>query len=426
MFDELVALFEQREIGRIVRRSGRLSFQYDEAWRTSQESFPLSLSMRLIAEEHGHTVIEAFLWGLLPDNEQVLDRWASRFHTSARNPFALIGYVGEDCAGAIQFVRPERLQRLRTESLDSEIEWLTDYEVGERLRILRQDHSAWRLQTDSAQFSLAGAQPKTALLFRNGRWGIPSGRTPSTHILKPPTGTWDGHAENEHFCLELAASLGLIASKSVVMRFDEEVAIVIERYDRFARGLQIMRRHQEDFCQALALPPSKKYQNEGGPSIRDGVELLRANSTRPQEDVGRFLDATIFNWLIGGSDAHAKNYALLLGFQPSVRLAPLYDIASILPYPKVQIQKVKMAMKIGGEYLLNRIGIRQWHKLANEVRVDEDELVQRLRTLAEEIPDHTSKLRKEVRKRGLAHPLIDRLADAITKRARACADLLET
>lgn len=424
MVDELVALFEQSEIGRIVRRAGRLSFRYDEAWRTSKESFPLSLSIRLIAEEHGHAVIEAFLWGLLPDNEQVLDRWASRFQTSARNPFVLIGYVGEDCAGAIQFIRPERLQRLRTESLESEITWLTDREVGERLRILRQDHSAWRLQSDSAQFSLAGAQPKTALLFRNGRWGIPSGRTASTHILKPPTGTWDGHAENEHFCLELAASLGLIASKSAVMRFDEEVAIVIERYDRFAKGSQIMRRHQEDFCQALGLPPTKKYQNQGGPSIRDGVELLRANSSRPPEDVKRFLDAIIFNWLIGGTDAHAKNYAILLGLQPSVRLAPLYDIASILPYPKVQIRKVKMAMKVGGEYLLDRIGPRHWRKLASEVRVDEDDLVQRLRTLAAEIPDHTSKLRKEVRERGLTHSLIDRLANAITKRARSCAELL--
>jgi serine/threonine-protein kinase HipA len=424
MAEQLVALFEQREIGRIIRSSGRLSFHYNETWRSSEESLPLSLSMRLTATEHSHAIIEAFLWGLLPDNEQVLDRWASRFHTSARNPFALISHVGEDCAGAIQFVRPERVQKLRTETQESEIEWLTEDQVGERLRILREDHSAWRLQSDAGQFSLAGAQPKTAFLFRNGRWGIPSGRTPSTHILKPPTGTWDGHAENEHFCLELAASLGLIASKSSVKRFGEEVAIVIERYDRYTKDSRILRRHQEDFCQTLGIPPTRKYQNDGGPSIREIVEVLRLESSRPADDVARFLDAVILNWLIAGSDAHAKNYAVLIGFERSVRLAPLYDVASILPYPKIQIQKVKMAMKIGGEYRLRMIGIRQWRKLAKEVRVDEDELVQRLRTLAAGIPDHTSKLRQEVRERGLNHPLIDRLAEAVTKRARSCADLL--
>lgn len=425
MAEELIALFEKRKVGRVILESGRLSFHYDEEWRSSElQSFPLSLSMPLIAAEHGHAPTHAFLWGLLPDNERVLDRWASRFHVSARNPFALIANVGEDCAGAVQFVRPERLQKLRNQIRESVV-WLTEEEVAERLIELRRDHSAWRLPGDTGQFSLAGAQPKTALLYRDGRWGIPSGRTPSTHILKPPLLEWKGHAENEHFCLELAATLGLVASKSSVRRFGDEVAIVIERYDRVSDGPRIERRHQEDTCQALAIPPTRKYENDGGPSIRDIVGLVRAQGSHPREDVGRFLDAVMFNWLIAGTDAHAKNYSVLMSFERSVRLAPLYDVASILPYPGVQIPKLKMPMKIGGEYRLRQIGIRQWRKLANEVRVDEDELVQRLRTLAEEIPDHTSKLRSEVRDHGLAHPLIDRLADAITKRARSCAELLK-
>ena len=54
--------------------------------------------------------IEAFLWGLLPDNAAVSDRWARKFQCSARNPFALISHVGEDCAGAVQFVRLERVE----------------------------------------------------------------------------------------------------------------------------------------------------------------------------------------------------------------------------------------------------------------------------------------------------------------------------
>jgi serine/threonine-protein kinase HipA len=157
--------------------------------------------MPLTRSEHGHERIEPFLWGLLPDNEAVLGKWAQRFHVSARDAFGLLSGVGEDCAGAVQFIRPERLREI-TNSREGKVEWLTEREVAERLRHLREDHSAWRSPSDTGQFSLAGAQPKTALLFDGERWGVPSGRTPTTHILKPPTGEWDGHAENEHMCLE--------------------------------------------------------------------------------------------------------------------------------------------------------------------------------------------------------------------------------
>ena len=138
------------------------------------------------------------LWGLLPDNDRVLQSWGRQFHVSPRNVFRLIANVGEDCAGAVQFVSPERLETLRGEPTAKEVAWLTEDDVAERLSALRADDSAWRAERDTGR-SLAGAQPKTALLFERKRWGVPSGRTPTTHILKPPTGDWDGHAENEHF-----------------------------------------------------------------------------------------------------------------------------------------------------------------------------------------------------------------------------------
>jgi serine/threonine-protein kinase HipA len=141
--------------------------------------------MPLAAEEHGPAVVQAFLWGLLPDNERVLDRWAKKFQVSARNVFALISHVGEDCAGAIQFVTPDRQEALKS-GKDDKVEWLDEAAVAKRLQALREDHAAWRLPRDTGQFSLAGAQPKTALLLQKDRWGIPSGRIPTTHILKPP------------------------------------------------------------------------------------------------------------------------------------------------------------------------------------------------------------------------------------------------
>lgn len=201
MSAELVTLLNGHEVGRITRDGrGRLTFVYAQDWRQARGAYPLSLSMPLAAAEHGPKPFEAFLWGLLPDNAAVLDRWARRFQVSARNPFALMSHVGEDCAGAVQFVRPERLEDVVGQG-PSEMDWLDEAGVAARLRALRADHAAWRIPQDTGQFSLAGAQPKTALLYENGRWGVPSGRTPTTHILKPLTGEFDGHAENEHVCM---------------------------------------------------------------------------------------------------------------------------------------------------------------------------------------------------------------------------------
>ena len=424
MTEQLIALLGGRQAGRIHRhKRGRLTFTYDDAWRKSEDAYPLSLSMPLAAAEHSPDVVEAFLWGLLPDNEQVLDRWARKFQVSSRNVFALIANVGEDCAGAVQFVVPERLEAVLNGSTDA-VEWLDENGIAERLRLLREDHAAWRLPRDTGQFSLAGAQPKTALLFDNGRWGIPTGRTPTTHILKPPTGQFDGHAENEHVCLALARAFGMPTASSRVMRFGDEIAIVVERYDRMRSGNEVIRVHQEDVCQALGILPTSKYQNEGGPGLAEIVELLRTHSSERDEDVQTFINAVGFNWLIAGTDAHAKNYSLLLSSGPRVRLAPLYDVASILPYGQFDLHKVKLAMKIGGQYELREVGIRQWQKLAKEVRVDTDELVARLRTMSAHLPDEVSAARARAREEGLDNQTIDRLAAGLIARAEECRKVL--
>ncbi|MGA7712031.1 MAG: type II toxin-antitoxin system HipA family toxin [Rhizomicrobium sp.] len=424
MTEELITLLGGREVGRVnCRKRGRLTFTYDQAWRDSEDAYPLSLSMPLSAAEYGPDVVEAFLWGLLPDNEQVLERWAQKFHVSARNVFALISHVGEDCAGAAQFVPPERLEAVLSGTGDK-IEWLDENGVAERLRILREDHAAWRLPRDTGQFSLAGAQPKTALLLKKGKWGIPRGRTPTTHILKPPTGQFDGHAENEHICLALARAFGIAAASSRVMRFGNEIAIVVERYDRLRAGNEIVRVHQEDVCQALAIMPTMKYQNEGGPGIAAIVELLRNYSSERDEDVGTFIDAVGFNWLIAGTDAHAKNYSLLLASGPRMRLAPLYDLASILPYHNYDARKIKLSMKVGDEYLLLQVGIRQWQKLAREIRVNAGEMIARLGAMAEQLPDEVSAARANAHKEGLDSPTLDRLAAGLIERAKECRKAL--
>jgi serine/threonine-protein kinase HipA len=425
MTNQLIALLDGREIGTVHYKDSRLSFAYSETWRSDPDAYPLSLSMPLGSATHGHGRIEAFLWGLLPDNDRVLQSWGKRFQVSPKNVFRLISHVGEDCAGAVQFVTPERLETLIAEPAARGIQWLTDGDVAERLRILRADHSAWRAASDTGQFSLAGAQPKTALLFERKRWGVPSGRIPTTHILKPPTGEWDGHAENEHFSLQLARSLGLIVPNSTVLHFQDEIAIVVERYDRARVQNKWSRIHQEDMCQALGLHPTRKYESDGGPGVRRIVELLREQSSSPDDDVQSFLDAIAFNWLIAGTDAHAKNYSLMLGRNGVVRLAPFYDLASILPYPSVDIQKVKLAMKIGGEYRLRNIGLRKWQKLAAELRLEDTKLIDGIRSMAQALPDHVATIQKRLEGEGLSHTTITRLCTRLKTRAVNCQRLLQ-
>jgi len=420
MNKELIAILDGQTVGRVTRdERARLSFIYNNQWRDAKEAYPLSISMPLALTRHGNDKIEPFLWGLLPDNPMVLDVWARKFQVSLRSAFGLIGAVGEDCAGAVQFVRPERLDDVLGRR-PGEIEWLNEADVAQRLRTLREDHSAWRTPHDTGQFSLAGAQPKTALLLsEKGKWGVPSGRIPTTHILKPPTGQFDGHSENEHFCLELARALGLPVVDSRIMRFQDEIAIVISRYDRIRTADGLRRVHQEDVCQALAINPARKYQNEGGPGVRDIVDLLRTYSGSQTEDVATFIDSMIFNWLIVGTDAHAKNYALLIGAGGRVRLAPLYDLASALPYAQIDIKRAKLSMKIGGEYLFQNIQIRHWKKMAQELRLDPEQVVERLRLFAGELPDLVADVEKRMKAEGLKHPLISRLTEKLISRAAA-------
>ena len=386
-------------------------------------AFALSLSMPRGLAEHGNAKIDPWLWGLLPDNDRVLEQWGRRFQVSARNAFGLIAHVGEDCAGAVQFAPPERLPSLQRRS-PADVQWLTVATIAERLRALRADHAAWRLPRDTGQFSLAGAQPKTALLLLNGRWGLPAGRTPTTHILKPPTGEFDGHAENEHFCLELGRAVGLTVPNSSIMRFEDELAIVVERYDRLQIAGRFQRIHQEDMCQALALPPTRKYESEGGPGVRQIVELLRTFSSSAEEDVAQFLDAVAFNWLIAGTDAHAKNFAVLLGGGGQARLAPVYDLASVLPYREFDPYRVRLAMKLGGEYILRNIGLRQWQKLAKEVRMGEEDVLRRVVAMAEVIPREVAHVATQMRREGIKHAILGKLEKELTARAGDCRKML--
>lgn len=423
MTDALLVILDDAVAGILTRQpGGRLRFDYRDEYREQPAATPLSTSMPLRVRSHGDQTITPWLWGLLPDNEAVLARWARQFGTSASSPFSLLATpIGEDCAGAVRFARPELIDHVLQRP--GRVTWLTEDDVARRLRELREDTTAWLGRTFTGQFSLAGAQAKTALLHQDGRWGVPAGATPTTHILKPAIAGLDDHDLNEHLCLDAARRVGLLVARTRITRFGDETAVVVDRYDRRLSEGAVTRVHQEDLCQALGVPPDRKYQSDRGPGPAQIVALLRGTMPAGPADasVWRFVDALIWNWVIGGTDAHAKNYSLLLSGQ-QVRLAPFYDIASGLPYVRRE-EQLRLAMRVGGDY---RMALRHnpWRRAARELGIDRETLIARVKHLTAAAPDAFADAAAAPDVLALGRELPAALVSAVTNRAARCARLL--
>lgn len=401
----------------------KLVFRYDDGWRTQPGALPLSLAMPLDVTEHGHQATSAFLWGLLPDDPNVVASWARLHGVSRSDVVRLLAHVGEDCAGAVQLVPPEQTDRVLGASTaadeKSSIEWLTEDDVADLLTALRRNPAAGRSAGDQGQFSLAGAQPKTTLYHQRGKWGVPQGRVPSTHILKPPVLDLEDLAYNEHVCLHLARELGMSAALSTVRRFGDETAIVVERYDRVRIGGVTRRVHQEDMCQALAIQPTRKYESDGGPGLTDVAALLARHSTDAAVDVARFVEANVLNWLIAGPDAHGKNYSILHAPGPDHRLAPLYDVITALPYPRLARGGVKLAMAVGGERAVDAIAGGHWRAVARAVELPPNVLIDRIVEIGERIPAAIDRVIAhpdgDDETRGIVMRLTEPIADHVTR-----------
>lgn len=413
-------------VGRLEQRqTGVLTFEYADRWLAADRvQLPLSMSLPLAAKKHSGAVVANYLWNLLPDNDQTLQKWGQIYGVSPNSPFALLSKVGEDCAGAIQIVTDEWMAA----NADSpgEVQWIDDAEMAERLKRLREERT-WtgRRDGDRGHFSLAGAQPKMALLFDGTRWGVPSGRRATTHILKPPMPHLQGTTENEYVCLRLGARVGITAAEVEVGHFEDEIAIVVTRYDRQRGEDGVVRRfHQEDMCQALGVHPATKYQNEGGPSIEQVANEVLRYSTDPEADKVRFVEMIAFNFLVLGTDAHAKNFSVVHLPGRRMYLAPMYDVLSYVPYDDndYERRRLRMAMKIGGYYKFAQIQPRHWERQAKLMEMDPDEMVPRVVRLAEKIPDALSVVVREARTAGLTEPVLDKMLDGISAR---CATIVE-
>ncbi len=387
MKKELLTFLYDRPIGVLQQdQSGNRKFQFVPQGSGHAR---LSLAMPYREDVYPRSITDPFIEGLIPEGEGVRQAFAQRFDISPQNPFALLEHIGLDCAGAVQFVRPNEVE----EFLHSEGELIecSDKEIGQRIRVMSSSpKNTWTVSHE--RWSLAGAQSKFALRWQNG-WHEATGSEPTTHILKPGIHDFLDQALNEHLCLQTLSMIGLRVAKTEFKEFDGQTAIVVERYDRLVEGERVYRLHQEDFCQATSTLPTRKYESNRGPTALKIIRTLR-EARAPETEVKKFIEGLIGNYLLGAPDAHAKNYSILHFPDGNVRLAPFYDIASGLPYKHVSEDGFpqkddglrKTAMAIGGERRFGRISARHWSRFAHEAKVDEEWLRATVGYIANALP----------------------------------------
>ena len=362
-------------------------FSYDRQWIDSPNARPISLSLPFSMERSAirSEAVKNFFENLLPENETLRQHLARRFNVRADDAFSLLNAIGRDCIGAIQILPP-------TETPDSveaiEATELTEHDIAERLRgSVNPEGSLYEFNDEDFRISLAGVQSKIALLKHNGKWFAPRGATPTTHILKMPMGRigpmqadFSDSVDNEWLCLKLGNVLGLDCANATIEIFEDQRVLVVERFDRrlSADQKRILRLHQEDFCQALGLPPSLKYESDGGPGAFDVLAVLR-QSEQSQKDLDTFLLSLVYFWLLRATDGHAKNYSIMLLSQNRYRLAKLYDIVSTWPAVgngphQLKPQQLKFAMALEGKrrhYRMERISVHNFAQTAASAGLSE-------------------------------------------------------
>ena len=345
-FTPLSVFLNQRFVGTLTRQStGAVTFQYDDAWLDWEHTMPISLSLPLRRDRFTGAPVIAVFDNLLPDNETVRRRVAERVGAQGTDAFSLLSEIGRDCIGALQLLpdgtEPPHQDKLTGKAVSPE-------EIEATLKDLDARPLGIRKERDF-RLSVAGAQEKTALLFHEGQWYEPSGSTPTTHIIKPQIGMLpngmdlSNSVENEYLCLKLLGAFGLRVAKAEIVLFGGEKALVVERFDRrWAKDGRLIRLPQEDMCQALSVPSTRKYQSEGGPGIVDIMGQL-LGSGEPAQDRADFFKANILFWLMGATDGHAKNFSIFLLPGGRYRLTPFYDVMTVQPtFSSGKIQRKRL------------------------------------------------------------------------------------
>jgi serine/threonine-protein kinase HipA len=368
--------WEHTVAGRLeVNQHGEMRFAYAPDWLADPSRPAISISLPKRPEPFKQREARPFFAGLLPEEAQRA-AIASALGISRRNDFAFLEALGGDVAGALS-LWPEGIEP-PTPASERVARPLSDDELLGVLdtlptRPLLAGREGFRL-------SLAGAQSKLPVVLVDDRVALPAPGQATTHILKPSIAGLPHTTENEALVMALAAAAELPVAPVDARVVSSRPYLLVARYDRrFDEHGQAHRLHQEDFCQALGIPPEHKYAAEGGPTFKTSFELIRRATARPALAVLTLLDAAIFNVIVGNADAHGKNFSLLYD-AGAINLAPLYDLLSTVAYPRLSPD---FAMKIAKRSTLEEIGATAWTDFAAEIGLGAPFVRRRVKELAD-------------------------------------------
>jgi len=388
--------------------NGLLGFTYARSYLDRRAAQAISVAMPLREEPYPDRIARPYFSGLLPD-ERARARLASALGISEGNAFGLLEVIGGECAGALSLFPAGTLPPAPA---NAALRPLTSGELAALIARLRT--RPLLAGEDGIRLSLAGAQDKLAVCVTDGTIALPAGGNPTTHILKPFIEALEGTVENELFCMRLAALLGLAAPAVGHGRAEGVSYILVERYDRRQEtDGTITRLHQEDFCQALSVPPELKYEEEGGPGLDASLALIQRATARPAAGRLEFLRRAIFNYLVGNADAHAKNHALLYtGAVPD--LAPAYDILCTAAYPNLS---KKLAMAIGGRNVPDTIHLKHWLAHTPATRPAQRQFTRMLGEMATAIRMEAASLSTDLEAEGVSAPILQPILKTIEIRS---------
>ncbi|MEL4359224.1 MULTISPECIES: HipA domain-containing protein [unclassified Luteococcus] len=388
MAKDLAIFLGEQRAGTIHQGPG-LEFRYADEYLASEEATPLSLSMPLSERPYTNRIVTSWLVGLLPADRTVRLRIAQRGGVNPRNPVALLSVVGLDCPGAVRACWADEVDRIQGQT--AELVPVDDGWIAERLARFVHDEASWQIADE--RWSIGGGQSKFTLTRTAAGWADPRGSAASTHIVKPGVSGVKHQALNEHLCLRILAAAGLPVAASQYLEFEGRGAIVERRFDRLGAGGEVRRLHAEDMCQALGnLYP---YERDGGPHAKDVVEALATRADEASRD--RFVDALVATYLLGAPDGHARNYSVLLS-GGAAQLAPLYDIASSLPYDvdgEGIMHQRKAAMSIGGERQFGMVRQAQWRRFFEINSLGVDRGLARVEDLAARLPQAVEQVKAQ-------------------------------
>jgi serine/threonine-protein kinase HipA len=427
--------FDALQVGQVdVAADGTLSLRYGERWLQTAGAFALSATMPLRAEPYPSEVISPWLANLLPEEAQ-LQVLTRSLGLDQADVLAVLKEIGGDTAGALSFGEPADRSRWAYTPLTQFYDTDNASEALER-HFADLGRRPFLVGEEGVRQSLAGGQKKSALAVL-GPDGVPVLRlpgpddvlaiplngAPSTLIVKPDNPNLPGITENEVWCLRMAQAIGIEAAQATILRASGRTAIGVLRYDRrLGRNGQILRLHQEDFAQANGFPPGRKYER-GTLRGLDLKTLLETGRHVSANDALALLDQVIFNILVANTDAHAKNYSLILPVAAAPSLAPLYDVSSVLPWPHV-VQSYAQSIA-GKKRTPDMIAGRHWEKVARDIGYRPTDVRNRVQELVDKLVGCRVKVTAEVAAlQGATEGYVTQAAEAVEGNALRMAGRL--